>query len=84
MLDLSKVAQTSPIDAADEGSRLVKFELISLTQIHATKKSQFLTNFSNVDFIMITPVNSPSGMVHLKSGENLKLLDTYNPYVRPE
>ena len=71
MLDLSKVAQTSPIDAADEGSRLVKFELISPTQIHATTKSRFLADFSNDDFLMITPVNRPSGMVHLKSGENL-------------
>ena len=57
---MTKCAQTLPIDAADQGTRMAKFELISLSQVPSTKKSPFLTDFKNIDFTVdpciITPV----------------------------
>ena len=79
-----KSAETSSIDVADQLRRLAKFELISLTQLPATKKLRFLADFSNVNFTILTPVNSSSGMVHLKNGKNLELPGIYGRYILSE
>ena len=52
VLGLTKWAQTSPIDSPDQLRQSAKFEPISSTQVHATKKIRFLAIF--LAFVDIT------------------------------